>query len=637
MKVKLKKKELINLFKVLNENYFDDQYLRDNDIYDYIPTDKEIEMFNKIDKPQKLNFPKDEYDPNSKLNNPHYNSEKKPKFKREVKNRNIKYTGRAKIIYTYPNGKQEDVKNSIGPIAVVKNKLKNIQNQTSTNDAPFYSIKFETTHNLFENINPNEAYDNFNSVKTIVDGKRNVATININNNDDKTMKLIGVNKLKLLKVTSNKYNMYIIYRDGYQKQAMELKNIADKYNGFLSYNASDEDTYKIGKLLGYNENDILKYINKKNKNVMTESQYNYHIGDIEDTNNVKPYMSDNKYRMTGRDTGHFGSGLYFSTYKCYDNKEFDDKNINNQELIKIKDKVYRTDFDIYKNLYKVTSKKHGDILFQSLKQINQLYQQILDYFNHNIKLSHNFSEIYVITKNNFKYLNLNMPKYADFIKMCINQTKNQDLRSMSTVIMEYNNYNGVNVSGIYFYDNTLHGSVIYDMSKVSDNIKPVDTNILNICDIDKSNTNNYVAGTITDFTKKLLMDKNSIEIYTDEFNQMPYNEQLYAINKYKFPLTVYTLNQLNQNIINAYFKSLPKKINNKLLLQKLSQKHIEAILFFNKENIIYNPNIFVDDNVTFLEYALDKLEYSDYIDKLIDNINRPLTNNEQKMLNYIKT
>jgi hypothetical protein len=32
--------------------------------------------------------------------------------------------------------------------------------------------------------------------------------------------------------------------------------------------------------------------------------------------------------------------------------------------------------------------------------------------------------------------------------------------------MEYNGYNGVNVSGIEAYDNTTHGSVIYDLSKV---------------------------------------------------------------------------------------------------------------------------------------------------------------------------
>ena len=45
-----------------------------------------------------------------------------------------------------------------------------------------------------------------------------------------------------------------------------------------------------------------------------------------------------------------------------------------------------------------------------------------------------------------------------------------DVRSFSTVFMEYNGYNGVNVSGIYGLDNTLHGSVIYDLSKVKGNV-----------------------------------------------------------------------------------------------------------------------------------------------------------------------
>lgn len=53
--------------------------------------------------------------------------------------------------------------------------------------------------------------------------------------------------------------------------------------------------------------------------------------------------------------------------------------------------------------------------------------------------------------------------------------KNDDrIESFSTYFMEWNGYNGVNVSGIPFYDNTTHGSVIYDLSKVSGDIEKVD-------------------------------------------------------------------------------------------------------------------------------------------------------------------
>ena len=54
------------------------------------------------------------------------------------------------------------------------------------------------------------------------------------------------------------------------------------------------------------------YINSRQYNLIKESEWNFHFGG---EHNMEPYHSDSKFRMAGRETGHFGSGTYFSTYK----------------------------------------------------------------------------------------------------------------------------------------------------------------------------------------------------------------------------------------------------------------------------------------------------------------------------------
>ena len=134
--------------------------------------------------------------------------------------------------------------------------------------------------------------------------------------------------------------------------------------------------------------------------------------------------------------------------------------------------------------------------------------------------------------------------------------------------------------------------------------------------------------------KKLLMDKDVIGAYVSEFNKLPTNEQIYAINKYKYLLDEYTLKDLSEAARNAYFKSLPRKLRNDYLIGKVSQRHIEAIIKNGYSTIIYDPKNKIGD-VTFLDYAMDKLEYTDYLDELVNNINRPLTDEERETLNYI--
>ena len=129
------------------------------------------------------------------------------------------------------------------------------------------------------------------------------------------------------------------------------------------------------------------YINPKQYSVLKESEWNLHYGGYDNGyggggHNMKPHMSDNKHVMVGRDTGHFGSGTYFSTYSFSDTQSQplrDSMNNQDPNFIQIGDNVYRVDLDLYKNLYRVRSKKQGDILYTMMKNLNMMYNKICHY------------------------------------------------------------------------------------------------------------------------------------------------------------------------------------------------------------------------------------------------------------------
>ena len=110
-----------------------------------------------------------------------------------------------------------------------------------------------------------------------------------------------------------------------------------------------------------------------------------------------------------------------------------------------------------------------------MKNVNSLYNHICAGVLQNGKFTqkyadYNTSKQYQIIRANADALNLKCPSYFELVRMAQRHTGQQ---SFSTVFMEYNGYNGVNVSGIDFYDNTTHGSVIYDLSKVNTDMQEV--------------------------------------------------------------------------------------------------------------------------------------------------------------------
>ena len=117
---------------------------------------------------------------------------------------------------------------------------------------------------ISENIDPKEVFSNVGALQTIIDNKRNIGFFSLDEiNSPKTFwEIVKENDLGFVKVEKNPNNAYIIYKKGYENQANELKDLANKYNGYLSYKATEEDTRRIGELLGYKKEAIDSFIEK---------------------------------------------------------------------------------------------------------------------------------------------------------------------------------------------------------------------------------------------------------------------------------------------------------------------------------------------------------------------------------------
>ena len=113
-------------------------------------------------------------------------------------------------------------------------------------------------------IRAHEAHNDDNAIETVITGRRNLGIIGLTHNSltNNFWDIIKDNNLNVLKVPSNKYGLYIYFRPGAETQAQELKDIAEKYNGYLAYNADENDTRRIGQLLNYHQNDIEDFIKR---------------------------------------------------------------------------------------------------------------------------------------------------------------------------------------------------------------------------------------------------------------------------------------------------------------------------------------------------------------------------------------
>ena len=384
-----------------------------------------------------------------------------------------------------------------------------------------------------------------------------------------------------------------------------------------------------------------------------KENYIYHKGNL-DLNNIKPYYSDNIFIMQGRGTGHFGSGIYFCTYRVEDKKiddeygkysEYDYNTRQNKNLIKIKDLgIYRVNPDIYQNLYKPTGEKHAEFLFKTLRMCNNCFYSFYADYKDDKKITNDISSRYLRIKNNLEKLDLKIPIYKEFLKLLITacndyetqytKKKPTSIASFSTRIMEFNDFNGVNVSNIRNYDNTTHGSVIYDINKLSD--KPVKINVDLYGKEIKDGIIGISYGNRTDETiVKLLSDKELSYLDLEQINKMTANDQLKYLKRYNNYIDKFIFYNFpfNDNCKKIYVNSLINKIKAKTI--KLPNTDtIEILIDYGKIKQLFDVNFkFPDDYEygTMLEYILAKY-YSfneEYREMILNNIDRELTKEEQ--------
>lgn len=120
-----------------------------------------------------------------------------------------------------------------------------------------------------EDIHPSDAYRDMDDIQTIIDGKRGVGFIASLSPErlNEMVKKADDAGLNVFKIQRAKDAAYVIYADGYEKQARELVNIAQKYNGYLpaspKQGITPDEVYKIGRLLGYYRDSVIDFVTRK--------------------------------------------------------------------------------------------------------------------------------------------------------------------------------------------------------------------------------------------------------------------------------------------------------------------------------------------------------------------------------------
>lgn len=120
-------------------------------------------------------------------------------------------------------------------------------------------------------IRASQAFTAKGAMKTVINGKRDIGFGNktdfVDTSQEYWMKKFKEKGIKIMEIAvkdkkDNPYEPFIYYRDTPEayKKALELKEIAEKYNGILSYKADDKTTRRIGELLGYTDDDIEKHL-----------------------------------------------------------------------------------------------------------------------------------------------------------------------------------------------------------------------------------------------------------------------------------------------------------------------------------------------------------------------------------------
>lgn len=113
---------------------------------------------------------------------------------------------------------------------------------------------------ISEEIHPDEAKNEDSAFKTVLDGKRNVCFLSSSKNEE-YLRIAKERGLSYLKVRDEYFGAYIVYNKAGEENAMILASIARKNNGYLPAN-DPQETYTIGKLLGYDLGEVKAFVMK---------------------------------------------------------------------------------------------------------------------------------------------------------------------------------------------------------------------------------------------------------------------------------------------------------------------------------------------------------------------------------------
>ena len=125
-------------------------------------------------------------------------------------------------------------------------------------------MKYIKEYRSFETVNPKEMTDDKSSFFSVLDGKRNICFIA--RKHPFYLELAEKYGIKVIEISKNDEEepiSYIFFNIKKEKEAKELETIALKYNGYLSYKATAEETYRTGILLEYDEDSIKQFIKSK--------------------------------------------------------------------------------------------------------------------------------------------------------------------------------------------------------------------------------------------------------------------------------------------------------------------------------------------------------------------------------------
>ncbi len=369
--------------------------------------------------------------------------------------------------------------------------------------------------------------------------------------------------------------------------------------------------------------------------ILKEVDYSLHVNRHNefDVDKLRKYGggTDALVMMKGRGTGHFGSGTYLSTYKQISDFNVDSSEVKDiltknygKPLIKVDGGTYAIDLDRY-NLYKPKNEKHAEILFELLKNINDLFFSVEADTNSVLKKGYLTDILDSCKKLNLKFTKefVKKVKYEVLPNYSKNRGGGEDLKyiaSISTMFMEDNGWNGVNVNNILMFDNTRHGSVIYDMKSVVDVPKQ---------------TSPYYADIFSNNTETL---KDIIK----------------TINKYSFSIPNFT--QLSNSEINRLLKLIQydklsfydyvsdfeyQRENYKIDSSQIEHiKNIYPKIIYNKIKDLDFKNEEISDKIYgFIIMYLDKnpndydKKYLNYLYKNYNNSRFSIPKNGKKILN----